>query len=460
MATYEQILIARLIKGTVEDLKIALDWGIHSEDFSEPDCLLAFTHILGIWMDPATRGSKLGEIIFAKHYPTFDLVDDHTMTTEALCHLVRTHRLGKQAKEAALEMTAMDVTRPLDGIARLQAKLQQLQVLGVKTNDVLLSAVVDKLDAAYDLASSGKFVGVAKWPWQILNDLAGGVQDEDYVVYYGRPKSKKSFVLSYQAADTYEQQRRVMVYTKEMTPANISQRIVSCIGHLPYQEVRTGRLTTEQAKAYKAIFSYIKDNRRRSHGMHDLIIISGKDAPGQDTPAWLQAKVEKYKPDVLFIDGIYLMSDGNKRSSDWMRVTNISRAIRQMVLDTHVPVIATAQANRKAAGHQTAEFDEIAYADAIGQDATHCYRVVAERKEQTIALIAAGQREIELEGFRIHALPCINFGFKETMTLNDIEKAKGADADEHAPTQRMPKRPAGASPQKALEAAIKAVKQG
>lgn len=126
---------------------------------------------------------------------------------------------------------------------------------------------------------------------------------------------------------------------------------------------------------------------------------------------------------------------------DHERVMNVSREARQLVLDTSTPIIATMQANRKAAQHNAAELDEIAYSDAIGQDATMAFRCIADRKQPLISLVTGGSREFELPGFRIHGEPASNFGFHSIMDEKDIQKAVDKDVtDDEAENKSKPRR--------------------
>lgn len=172
-----------------------------------------------------------------------------------------------------------------------------------------------------------------------------------------------------------------------------------------------------------------------------FVCLSGKDVhAGGDTIPWIRSKIDKYQPDVLYVDGLYLMSSdgGRKNQQTNERVENISRAARQMVLDTGVPLIATMQANRKAASHQNAELDEVALSDAASQDATLLARIINEKHDHptfgsTIAFLIAGSREFKLHGFRMGGTPATDFSFKEIMTEKDIERAKDGDSKHEEP---------------------------
>lgn len=265
-------------------------------------------------------------------------------------------------------------------------------------------------------------------PAQCIDVSASGDHNlviEDVVTH----NSMKSWVLSYLIAHFYHTLGlRVLVYTKEMTPKNIYRRIAACIGKLPYQEMRFGKMN----KYEKDALLDIRDMAQELKHKDNMWCLSGKDTPGGgsgDTISWLTTKVQKYKPQVVLIDGLYLMSTGKTNQKDNIRVQTISRECRQMVLDTGIPVVATAQANRQAAGHMTANLDEIAYSDAIGQDATAAFRVINEKQTPTIILATAGSREFSMDGFRIHAVPAETFEFHSVITEKELQKAKEKDVD-------------------------------
>jgi hypothetical protein len=227
----------------------------------------------------------------------------------------------------------------------------------------------------------------------------------------------------------------MLCYTKEMTPDNMLLRTSAFIGQLPYRETRLGKLLPEDRATLMNLSYVIQERAVATAGRNELIVLSGRDSDGHDGVVWLQSKVQQYKPDVVFVDGLYLMNDdrGSKKTADWQRVMHISRDVRQMILETRVPVIATMQANRAAAKNNAAELDEIAFADAVGQDITQGFRVINEKNLPTIALIAGGSREYQLHGLRINGVPCTDFSFVEIMSEKEIEKAHRDDANHDEP---------------------------
>lgn len=434
MASIELQLISRIIKEGPNALQTVSGWGITVEDFKTHEAKNFYIQLMTYYNDPNARGSVPGVKAFQVMYPNFELCDDEFMTTEALCSEVRKNRLILDVKATAAKTIELaDAGFPMEAAKQGHSLLSDSVQLGFsKQLDVSLGVAITDIVSNYNLRKAGENFSVASWPWNTLNEVTGGINPDDYVILYGRPKSKKTWVLSHIAAHCFLTNRRILLYTKEMTANNILARVTACILQLPYQELRMGNLEPEQEET---LFAFEEELRNDLEMSGRIISLSGKDAPeGGDTISWVKSKVESLKPDICFIDGLYLMSPENvgKKAADWQRIMSISRSCRQMVLDTGVPVIATLQANRKAAGHNNAELDEIAYSDSIGQDATIAARVIAEKGMDSIALVLAGSREFQLEGIRIGGTPATDFEERELLDGRDVLKAKEGDAEEDA----------------------------
>jgi hypothetical protein len=187
----------------------------------------------------------------------------------------------------------------------------------------------------------------------------------------------------------------------------------------------------------------VKERSQATHGQNDLIVLDGRSAQGQDGARWIRSKAKLHSPDAIFIDGIYLLHDDEAtvRTADHMKLLHISRALRQIALDLRIPIIATMQANRQAAKNSSAELDEIAYSDAVSQDITQGFRVINERDQNTLALVAGGYRESSLEGIRINGVPCTDFSFHSLMSTKEILTSKQHDdADSTASPQASSKK--------------------
>ncbi len=456
MATWELQLVSRIVRSG--DLGAVTQWGITTDDFLTNEGRALFSTLQGYFAMPGTSGAVLGPYAVQQMFPNFQLCDDVSMTTQALCNEVRKQRLVIDFKtrcQRALDAVDHD---PMAAINTMQAGMRDLQNVGFDNKtDVHFHNSFDRIVTRYNLLKSGVDLSCGKWPWYPLQDATMGLQPDDYIVLYGRPKSMKSWVLAYLISWFYEMGKKMVIYTKEMTADNIFQRAGACIAELRYHEFRTAKLTFEEEQALLAVQRML----HLAQVSQTVVCLSAQDATeGGDTVPWLRSKLEKYRPDLCFIDGMYLMSDTGAAKKDNERVRNISRAIRRMVLDTGIPAIATVQATRSAAKNNDANLDEVAFSDAIGQDATLLMRAINEKDKPTVALVMGGSsREFYLPGFRIYAQPAVNFSYAGEISDKEIEKAKEADVEEEA-KKKATRRPLGGITEKsATDVAISNVQR-
>lgn len=429
--SYQMALCARVIK--TGQLTPVLNFGITADDFTTLEAKNLWGLILSYYSQPESQGSVISPNVLQKWFKSFVLPDDMpSYTIETLCYEVRRSRIITDGNALAVKFTqdvAIPTCNPAAALAELQSGATRLIALGSTQNtDVSFKQGVAKVRTRLKLMKAGVDFSKMKWPWAPLNKATFGVQPDDYVVFYGRPKSMKTWVLCFLIAWAFENEKKVVVYTKEMTDENIYARTLACILRLIYDELRGA--TTSEADDLKIddLAAYIEHDPALANM---ITVLSARDVPeGGDTVPWLESKVEQYKPDIMFVDGLYLLSSQRKFTSDEGRVRAISRDLRAMNLKTQVPLICTMQANRKAAGHKDANLDEIAYSDALAQDCTVAARVIADKTSPTISLVIGGSREFKLHGLRINAVPARDFSFHSELTEHDAAKAKEQDQAE------------------------------
>jgi hypothetical protein len=422
-------LLSRIIR--TGDLASVVSWGVGHDDFCTSEGRAMFEFVTQYSLHPETSGSVIGVNAMPQYFPTFVLCDDPSMTTEALCRQVRQDRLNIQINFQVSQ--ALAITDPIERAQQIQSAMLNAVNLGYgKNTDIRAAVGADRVRSNYRLREQGIDMSVGRWPWALLDDELGGFTSDDYVVLFGRPKSFKSWILVYLITSLMTQGKRILVYTKEMTWEQMYERIICCLSEIRHWNLRKGLLSPEE----RILFEQTVEMLLLPEISNQLIILSGMDAHGHDTIPWIRSKIENYKPQFVAIDGMHLMADVHKSKKREEKITNISREARSLVLQTGVPVIATVQANRAAAKNQEANLDEIAYSDALGQDATAVMRtikdkVTEENQESTVSLVIGALRNGMLDGFRIHAQPATNFRFHSRLTA--LEAAKLKDQEDKEP---------------------------
>lgn len=383
--------------------------------------------MLSYYHMPETQGAVWGPMALQNLFPNFPRYDDPSMTTDALCREVRTKRIEAQGTSIVRRFEEMRSVNPMEAVAYLQKASTDLHNdCAPKKVDIHFADAFSRVVQAYERVNQGERLCRATWPWPPIQEKTLGIKPSDYIIFYGRPKSMKSWILCYMIAWSISEGRRILIYTKEMPADEVFERVGCCLAGVDYERFTTGALYPEE---YRNICN-IREMIRAQREERTVVCLSGQDVRHKDTVMWLEAKVEKYRPDIIYVDGMYLMTPMVKSRHRHERVADISQDMRQLVLSKQTPVIATVQANRKAAENEDANTEEVAFSDSLGQDATMLIRVVNEHKrgENTLALVMGGTtRRFKLDGFRIKGMPAYDFSYFGELSAGDAEKAVVSD---------------------------------
>jgi RecA-family ATPase len=87
------------------------------------------------------------------------------------------------------------------------------------------------------------------------------------------------------------------------------------------------------------------------------------------TVTGLSAKIEKYSPDILFVDGMYLMFDEDTGETETERsLRSLTRAMKRVAQRYDIPVVVSTQTlrSKRVGGKVTA--DSIGYTSSFLQD--------------------------------------------------------------------------------------------
>ncbi len=140
----------------------------------------------------------------------------------------------------------------------------------------------------------------------------------------------------------------------------------------------------------------------------------------------LSADIDKYNPDVIFIDSAYLMEDDQGAKDDWLRVAHITRDLKKLAKRCKKPIIINTQADKNTSKKTGPELGSIMYTQAIGQDSDDVWALYRDDimiQDREMALKVLKQREGTLGKL------LLNWDFDE-MNFTEIYADTGADEQE------------------------------
>lgn len=231
----------------------------------------------------------------------------------------------------------------------------------------------DVLDRYREVKSSADGLIGIPVGYSFLDQLVGGAEGGDIWIKAARPGTGKTYDLLYSMNYTWTHGYRPMFISMEMTVEQIARRFITVHGSLNPDALKKGRLSTHGERKLISIMRDFDNDRRQP-----VYIVAGNF---RKTVADVDALIQEYDPDIVYIDAAYLLSPRRQRRDDSRRaaVSDVVEELKQIAVLRNKPMILTVQLNRSGAvrGDQAIALEHIAETDVLAQVATV---VVASKK--------------------------------------------------------------------------------
>ena len=187
--------------------------------------------------------------------------------------------------------------------------------------------------------NQGNVTGVATG-FLDLDYRTAGMQPSDLILVAARPSmGKTAFVLNVAQYVAFKQNKTVSIFSLEMSKEQLVNRLFSMESKVDSQHLRTGNLSDAEWEKLIESAGVI--------GKSNLII---DDTPGISISE-MRSKCRKYKLEhnleMIIIDYLQLMSgSGKSTDSRQQEISDISRSLKALARELHVPVIALSQLSR------------------------------------------------------------------------------------------------------------------
>lgn len=425
-AGLEYQVISKIIE--LQDFHSVQKIKINEDFFYSPECKAIYNYIHNCFNAPQTFGSVPSWELCRQVFPNLQYSPSGD-TLNMLCEQLRLTKMTIELSAISDNIQNLADVNPREGMAALKAAAAELSSRHEITNDLLLSNSYEVLLNDYNAVAEGHGLTGLPWPWLELNEATQGIHNGEFIVIYGRPKNMKTWLSLYIVTlMNMWAGARILIYSLEMHPKQIMRRIAAIRAVVNYKSLLQGTLQPHDKERFFQNLQTLNVEAKRAQlsgeiiRSPELMVMSGQ---GDGGIAFLHAKIREFRPDAVLVDGMYLMKDDRqqKRTADWKAVAHISQDLKRTGTEFDIPIIATAQANRKADKNpKNANLDEIAYSDAIGQDTDFSIRVQKRMdkatKEPELILAFPGSREVDMDELLIHGIPAINFGLKSTVVVH------------------------------------------
>lgn len=207
---------------------------------------------------------------------------------------------------------------------------------GFKPIKEVLKEAVDRMDDMFH--SESAFTGVPTG-LSDFDDMTHGLQQSDLVIVAGRPSmGKTSFAMNIVENAAVAEKKAVAVFSMEMSADQLALRMISSLGRVNQERVRTGRLQDEDWHRVTSAVTMMSDAQ--------LFI---DDQPALSSTE-LRARARRLKREhdlgLVVVDYLQLMQLPGFKENRTAEISEISRNLKALAKELEVPVLALSQLNR------------------------------------------------------------------------------------------------------------------
>ena len=297
----------------------------------------------------------------------------------------------EKAVQRKLISTALDIiTRCYDGGQETEKLLDESEqaifaiadartTKGVHSSKELVTRVFEQIEKRME--NKELVTGVPTGYYQ-FDEYTAGLQPSDLIIVAGRPSmGKTAFAMNMAMRAAVMHNVPTAIFSLEMSMEQIMQRMLCCWGKVDLAKLRRGRLDDED---WSRLYDAANHLSPAPIYVDDTAAITTMD---------LRARCRRLKSErglgLIVVDYLQLMRASRNIDSREQEISEISRSLKALAKELHVPVVALSQLNRKVEerADKRPMMSDLRESGAIEQDADviiFLYRAAAYKKKEEL----------------------------------------------------------------------------
>lgn len=263
-----------------------------------------------------------------------DIVRDHSILRQLI-------HAGTEISDSAFVTKGADISEILDQaeqqVFKIAQQKQRGEEIGFKPIKKLLATAIDRIEHLYE--QEGNITGLSTG-FTDLDNLTSGMQPADLVIIAGRPSmGKTTLAMNIAENIAIKADKMVLIFSMEMPGGSLAMRMMSSLGMIDQNKVRTGKLDDDEWPRLTSALGMLSETK--------MFI--------DDTPALTITEVrarcrrmtrEHGQLGVIILDYLQLMQSPTSGDNRVQQISDISRGLKALAKELDVPVIALSQLNR------------------------------------------------------------------------------------------------------------------
>ena len=226
-----------------------------------------------------------------------------------------------------------------NALKELSKDVSIMSRIGAKVRDIDVTDVENALfyfEQTRKSAENGE-VGIKTGITSFDVCLPMGIAKGQLGILMAYPAIGKSWLALYFAAQAWKHGYKPMIVSLEMTEYEVRNRIFTILGDgfFSHRALSSGRVTDNEFRLWA---------EKNLEGRQPFKIISN-DTGAEMTPNLIAGKIDQYRPDIVIVDYLQLMTDNSGTSqNETVKIKNLSRELKLLAIAQQLPILAIASA--------------------------------------------------------------------------------------------------------------------
>jgi replicative DNA helicase len=225
-----------------------------------------------------------------------------------------------------------------------------------------LAQATERIDKLY--RAKGELAGLSSG-FTDLDSMTAGMHPGDLIIVAGRPSmGKTSFAMNIAENVVIKSKKVALIFSLEMSGDSLAMRMLSSLGRIDQNKVRTGKLADDDWPRLTSSVSMLAESK--------MFI---DDTPAL-SPVEMRARVRRVVKQhgeigAIVVDYLQLMQVPGIKDNRTLEISEISRSLKGIAKEFSVPVLALSQLNRGLEQRQDKRpiMSDLRESGAIEQDA-------------------------------------------------------------------------------------------
>ncbi|MBS0213198.1 MAG: replicative DNA helicase [Proteobacteria bacterium] len=330
---------------------------LDGEDFYRRDHRLIYEAIMGLskknrpfdvvtlgeWFDADGSAEQIGGsaylIELASTTPSAANIAAYAEIVREKAMLRRLIEAGTQIVNDGFQPGQESIRSVLDRAEERVFKIAELGDRGRKDHVTLRDAMLEAFQVLQERAENPGSVTGLPTGFGELDEMTAGLQPTDLIILAARPSmGKTTLAVNMAEYAALKTKKAVAIFSMEMSASQLAFRLISSMGRVNAQRLRTGNLEDED---WSRVNSAIR--------MLSEVKIFIDDKPGL-SPVELRGRARRLKRDhdlgLIVVDYLQLMQVQGTQENRATEIAEISRSLKGLAKELKVPVVALSQLNR------------------------------------------------------------------------------------------------------------------